>query len=807
MRTAFSSLLPALLLLQQTCAAGPNQAPLGESAPSNPDEKPTEPLDGTAEPEPYQISQRVQEAWDTLRTAKPAIVRTDRPTGLLGNALHYGGEVFRLLFMNGPTTEKSDSKINPTVARAVRELKAAADEDADPDAMFLLAEMNFYGNFTYPRDFGEAFLWYNELAWLNGNNTAQSMVGFMYATGIGGAVERDQARALMYHEFAAETGNTRSEMTLAYRYHTGIGTPRTAIAIQYLRSGPPGGNSMIKESYRWADDEGGVYGEGASVSSSGYNARDASHSSSDASVEDVLEYLDLLSKKGELKATYTLAKMNYEGERGLPRNFKKSMRYFKIVARKYWNRDGSISQNAPTGLDKLAAKAAGHIGRMYLRGEGVEQNFGTALTWFKRGVVNADALCQHHMGLMYLHGYGVNQDAYKASSYFTAAADQDLAASHVRLGALFLTKEIYQLPLATLNWRLDWAGWKPAYYKLVAEKAEVLHSAFAEANEAYENGDKERALIPSMMAAEQGYENAQANVAFILDEQRSLFPLDALLPWGQKSRSSLLHNAALALIYWTRSAKQANIDSLIKMGDYYLSGTGSKVDAEKASICYHNAAEAHHSAQAYWNLGWMHENGVAVAQDFHMAKRYYDLALEANKEAYLPVKLSLLKLRARGYWNQLTNGDINPIRDDEDSKPPRTLKEWYTAFIENDAAAYYEEFYDSHADEDDFMGSRGLESERQDDGYYDDVELDIDDGILEGLIIVGLAAALLVLVYLRQQQQRNRPNQDANANGNANGGNANGNGNANDNVDNDRGFFPDPNAPEFAQWVAGGVGH
>lgn len=108
--------------------------------------------------------------------------------------------------------------------------------------------------------------------------------------------------------------------------------------------------------------------------------------------------------------------------------------------------------------------------------------------------------------------------------------------------------------------------------------------------------------------------------------------------------------------------------------------------------------------------------------------------------------------------------------------------------------------YDNHADEDDFMGSRGLESEHHDDGYYDDVELDIDEGILEGLLIFGLAATLLVLMYVRQQQQRNRQNQDANANGN---GNANANANANE----DRGLFPRPGEPEFAEWVAGGVGH
>lgn len=647
----------------------------------------------------FVIVERVQNAWSTLRTVKPTASFQNKPSGLLGYTLHYGREAFRILFLNGPASDKPDRKVSPTVLRAVEELKAAADEDEDPDAMFLLAEMNFYGNFTYPRNFSEAFLWYNDLAWLTGNSTAQSMVGFMYATGIGDAVERDQAKALMYHEFAAEGGNTRSEMTLAYRYHAGIGTPKNCDhatyyykrvadkAIDYYRSGPPGGHAMIRDSYRWADEEGGVYGEGASVSSSGHNARDAAHAGTEASVEDVLEYLDLMSRKGELKATFTLGKMNYEGARGLHRNFKRAMKYFVIVAKKYWNKDGSVVQNPAPGLDKLASKAAGHIGLMYLRGEGVEQSFANALTWFKRGIENGDSLCQHEMGLMYLHGYGVPKDAYRASSYFKAAAEQDLPASETRLGALFLdqgdvaTATRYFELAARWGWmeayyylaemanhgvgRQPHCGVAAAYYKLVAEKAEVIHSAFAESNAAYEAGDKEGALIPAMMAAEQGYEHAQANVAYLLDEQRSLFSLNALLPWAQKTRPKLLRNAALALIYWTRSAKQSNIDSLIKMGDYYLRGTGTTLDVDKASTCYHNAAEAHHSAQAYWNLGWMHENGVAVQQDFHMAKRYYDLALETNEEAYLPVKLSLLKLRARGYWNRITNGNINPIRDDE----------------------------------------------------------------------------------------------------------------------------------------------
>lgn len=43
-------------------------------------------------------------------------------------------------------------------------------------------------------------------------------------------------------------------------------------------------------------------------------------------------------------------------------------------------------------------------------------------------------------------------------------------------------------------------------------------------------------------------------------------------------------------------------------------------------------------------------------QDFHLAKRYYDLALATNSEAYLPISLSLVKLYARSFWYSLKGG-------------------------------------------------------------------------------------------------------------------------------------------------------
>ena len=84
----------------------------------------------------------------------------------------------------------------------------------------------------------------------------------------------------------------------------------------------------------------------------------------------------------------------------------------------------------------------------------------------------------------------------------------------------------------------------------------------------------------------------------------------------------------------------------------------------------------------------------------------------------------------------------------------------------------------------------------------------IDDGILDSLIIVGLAATLAFLVYYRQQRQTNHQREAQRQQGQA--------GVAAQPLpaqqhqpgeQPDGGFFPPPGDPNYGQWVAGGVGH
>lgn len=839
---------------------------------------------------------RTQQIWADLRETEPTWKESliDAKTVSLPNTIwHYLKIIFRALFMNVPAqhTNKEGDKLSPKLQEAVDGLRKVAPFDSD--AIFLLAEMNFYGNFSHPRRPHQALELYSELAARDGNATAYHMMGLIHATGIGGAVAIDQAAAQLYYTFAAEQGETRAEMTLAHRFHAGIGTPKMCDrSVEYYKrvadkamdwwlSGPPGGHTISRDAYRWVEEAGGAYGEGASWTSSGPFAAD--RNTIYASFDNVLEFLDMRERSGDYAASLTLGKHFYEPPRGFRRNLKKARSQFMKIAVSYWLRDGKTNPKAPKGIEKTAARAAAYIGRMFLRGEGTEQNFEKAITWFKRGITSGDAFAQYHLGLMYRDGLGLPKDGNRAAVYFKAASEQQLGIAQSALGVLFLDQgdldtagryfelaknagvmEGFYYLAEFVNQglgRQQNCQHAATMYKIVAERAETLHSAFGEANSAYERGDPERAFIASLMAAEQGYEAAQANVAFLLDERTSVVkaavfpifsnPLESVSP---AKRTKVLTNPFLAQVYYTRSAHQQNIDSLIKAGDYHSFGIGTPsktlpvasnkttASLEAMYSCYSTAAEHPNAAQALWNMGWMHENGIGtVEQDFHMAKRYYDLALEMNKEAYLPVKLALLRLRARSWWNGISGGKVKPMEDDDEEereKRPKSLGEWLARFldaaVEMDAQEYAAlQQQGEYGDELDHIaygepGMPGGDNEywytggnRNEGEGGDDFYSDLDDGLLESLVIIALAGALAMLVYVRQQRQRDARERERQAAAQANpaaqavqaaaaaaaaqaqagalaqqqGPGQNG------------GFFPNPGDPEYQQWVAGGVGH
>ena len=69
-----------------------------------------------------------------------------------------------------------------------------------------------------------------------------------------------------------------------------------------------------------------------------------------------------------------------------------------------------------------------------------------------------------------------------------------------------------------------------------------------------------------------------------------------------------------ALLQWSRAASQGSTVARVKMGDYHFYGYGTKIDYETAASHYRLASEQQHSAQAMFNLGYMHEQGLGLKQ-------------------------------------------------------------------------------------------------------------------------------------------------------------------------------------------------
>ena len=104
-----------------------------------------------------------------------------------------------------------------------------------------------------------------------------------------------------------------------------------------------------------------------------------------------------------------------------------------------------------------------------------------------------------------------------------------------------------------------------------------------------------------------------------------------------------------ALVYWSRAAAQgysaARVSRVwqvcvliscpckVRLGDYYYYGWGTMIDYETAASHYRIASEQQNNAQAMFNLGYMHELGLGMKRDIHLAKRFYDMAAETSVDA------------------------------------------------------------------------------------------------------------------------------------------------------------------------------
>ncbi len=59
---------------------------------------------------------------------------------------------------------------------------------------------------------------------------------------------------------------------------------------------------------------------------------------------------------------------------------------------------------------------------MYLRGEGVNQDYQKAVKWLQLAAEQGEIIAQNTLGFSYFHGMGVTQDYQEAAKWYRLAA-------------------------------------------------------------------------------------------------------------------------------------------------------------------------------------------------------------------------------------------------------------------------------------------------------------------------------------------------------------------------------------------------
>ncbi len=99
------------------------------------------------------------------------------------------------------------------------------------------------------------------------------------------------------------------------------------------------------------------------------------------------------------------------------------------------------AQESLEALQKRAEKGSPEaqtaVGTMYRNGEGVHQDLGEAVRWFRLAAVQGYAEAENSLGFLYDYGGGVPIDHQEAARWYRKAAEQGHAEAALNLGWLY----------------------------------------------------------------------------------------------------------------------------------------------------------------------------------------------------------------------------------------------------------------------------------------------------------------------------------------------------------------------------------
>lgn len=459
--------------------------------------------------------------------------------------------------------------------------------------------------------------------------------------------------ASLYYHTAANSGHPLAQMVLGYRYDQGYRVKQNCekAASWYEKAAESALDTLRNTHTSLFPYEGRL---------KIFDGKDGYYRKK---MKDILNYYKYTANKDGADSQILLGYANLYGIREIPKNTDQALEIFKKAVE-----SGVYSGYSP-------------LGKMYAYGIGVPQNNETAINYYKMGVKKQDPESMNGLGVMYLYGKGVPKDLEAAYKYFNQSASSNIPEAQYNLGLLYMTGEVVNknlkkaydymslaaqqgFPLAQYylgRMHLHGLGAPKncqaavRFFKHVAERGHttpLLDIAYRK----YLEKKYDQSLHLYHQLAATGDEYAIQNAAYMFDNRigtDSLFKKAILLQYsGSTNLTSDIYANICAFSLNHEAAKLGIVDSMIKVGDYYYFGKGTRVDYEQAIFSY-KMSILKNSPRGAFNLGYAYEHGIGVEKDFEASKLYYNKAIQYDENSYIPVKLAIIKLNIKMAYKNL----------------------------------------------------------------------------------------------------------------------------------------------------------
>ena len=131
-----------------------------------------------------------------------------------------------------------------------------------------------------------------------------------------------------------------------------------------------------------------------------------------------LQELRPLAEQGDLWSQVGLADMYLRGN-GVPQNYVEAEKWQRLAA------------------EQGRARSQNSLGVMYERGDGVLQDYAEAIHWYRLAAEQDNAEAQSNLGAMYSKGQGVPQDYVAAVDLYRRSAEQGYGVAQSNLGFMY----------------------------------------------------------------------------------------------------------------------------------------------------------------------------------------------------------------------------------------------------------------------------------------------------------------------------------------------------------------------------------